>query len=92
MYGFDEAEWADEPLIPPGSKDKSDFTPVIASLQAQVNSGAIDREAAIANVVLTMGFEQKEAEALFPKVKNAVPNQSDNSQPQPVADKTANAG
>lgn len=89
LYGFDDAEWANEPLIPPGSKDKSDFTPVIASLQAQVSSGAIEREAAIANVVLTMGFEQKEAEALFPKVKNAVPNESSNSKPQPLAEQTA---
>lgn len=88
-YGYDSAEWAKTPLLPPGSMpaesalamnaevpieyteptvDRSAQAPIIASLQAQVNAGQISREAAIANVVLTMGFTQDQAQALFPDV------------------------
>jgi HK97 family phage portal protein len=47
--------------------DRSAQAPILAALQAQVNAGQISRQAAIANVVLTMGFAQAEAEALFPE-------------------------
>ena len=89
LYGFDSAEWAKQPLSPPGALppaaleaeqegqpsepepekvDRSAQAPILANLQAQVNAGAISRQAAIANVVLTMGFSQSEGEALFPEV------------------------
>jgi HK97 family phage portal protein len=82
-YGYDDAEWANVPIIPPGAiADKSNLTPTIASLQTQVAAGTIDRDAAMANVQLTMNFDKGQAEALFPKVMNAVPNEShDGSQP-----------
>src|SRR5262249_7268025 len=62
---------AEVPIDYPASdpvQDRSAQAPVIAGLQAQVNAGQISREAAIANVVLTMGFTQDQAQALFPDV------------------------
>jgi uncharacterized protein len=65
-----QAETAATPPPPPPAPvvDRTAQAAAIASLQQQVYSGQIPRQAAIANAQLLFGFSAQEAEALFPDI------------------------
>lgn len=59
--------------LPPSQEEINSRSAAIAALQTAVYSGAIPREAALANAVLVFRFTREEAEALFPEVVREAP-------------------